>query len=306
MYEQEETAGRSSDKELDGEWLMPLAVRDDVHLSDVFRDSKPVKTDVQKFMEILAKRKVFILVFFLSATLTSLGLTYIVSERYQAAITILYHPAEASLLKLRERESFGAPVPFAPFSVISQTLRDAVRNNAVLQPVVEKLHLDQKIEVEYSTWYKRWYHKTKGFVKVLLGDAWQLLKHGRLIEEDPKIAAIRSLRENINIATTSDSYIHILIVKDKFPARAAKIVDLAGREMVKWLNMPVGRSDILSYDEQRIYMRSQSFDVPGWQGHVVCAPQVEDGFQANVAIQVAVQVDERQVWVYHVGPPFVH
>ncbi|MHC4355802.1 MAG: outer membrane protein assembly factor BamB family protein, partial [Planctomycetota bacterium] len=35
------------------------------------------------------------------------------------------------------------------------------------------------------------------------------------------------------------------------------------QELVKWLNMPVGRSDILSCDDRRIYMRSQSFDLQG-------------------------------------------
>jgi outer membrane protein assembly factor BamB len=35
------------------------------------------------------------------------------------------------------------------------------------------------------------------------------------------------------------------------------------QELVKWLNMPVGRPDILSSDGQRIYMRSQAFDLQG-------------------------------------------
>ena len=35
------------------------------------------------------------------------------------------------------------------------------------------------------------------------------------------------------------------------------------QELVKWLNMPVGRPDILSCDGRRIYMRSQSFDLQG-------------------------------------------
>lgn len=35
------------------------------------------------------------------------------------------------------------------------------------------------------------------------------------------------------------------------------------QELVKWLNMPVGRPDILSCDDRRIYMRSQSFDLQG-------------------------------------------
>ncbi len=35
------------------------------------------------------------------------------------------------------------------------------------------------------------------------------------------------------------------------------------QELVKWLNMPVGRPDILSCDGERIYMRSQAFDLEG-------------------------------------------
>jgi outer membrane protein assembly factor BamB len=35
------------------------------------------------------------------------------------------------------------------------------------------------------------------------------------------------------------------------------------QELVKWLNMPVGRPDILSCDDERIYMRSQAFDLQG-------------------------------------------
>jgi len=198
--------------------------------------------DVQKFIKILAKRKGFIIVFFFLATLFSLALTYFVSEKYQAATTIFYHPVEASLLRQKETVSFGAPVPFAPFTVISQTLRDVVRNEAILQTVVEKLNLDQKIGVEYTIWYERMYHKTKGYVKHLLQQTWQFLKHGRLIEEDPKVAAIKRLRKNIDIISTRDSYIYILKVKDKYPLRAAKIVDLAGQEMVEWLNQQQQRA----------------------------------------------------------------
>ena len=35
------------------------------------------------------------------------------------------------------------------------------------------------------------------------------------------------------------------------------------QELIKWLNMPVGRPDILSCDGKRIYMRSQAFDLEG-------------------------------------------
>jgi uncharacterized protein involved in exopolysaccharide biosynthesis len=191
--------------------------------------------DIRTHIETLGKHKGFILVFFFSAALASLGSTYFVSERYQAATTIFYRPLDVSLLRQKEIETFGARTPTAPFKVISQTLRDAVRNEAVLRPVVEALKLDQEIEVEYDTWYERWYEKTKTFIKDRLKDLWQLLKYGRLVEQDPKVAAITGLSENVDIVTNRDSYIHVLKAKDKYPQRAARIVDLAGQGMVDWL-----------------------------------------------------------------------
>jgi len=46
------------------------------------------------------------------------------------------------------------------------------------------------------------------------------------------------------------------------------------QELVKWLNMPVGRPDILSCDGQRIYMRSQAFDLEGRR--LETGPEIED------------------------------
>ncbi len=44
------------------------------------------------------------------------------------------------------------------------------------------------------------------------------------------------------------------------------------QELVKWLNMPVGRPDVLSCDGKRLYMRSQSFDLDGKR--LAMGPQV--------------------------------
>jgi len=48
------------------------------------------------------------------------------------------------------------------------------------------------------------------------------------------------------------------ILDEKNPATGKN-----AHELIQWLNMPVGRPDILSCDEQRIYMRSQAFDFDG-------------------------------------------
>jgi uncharacterized protein involved in exopolysaccharide biosynthesis len=191
--------------------------------------------DFRKYYEILIKQKGFILVFCFSAILTSLALTYVFSEKYIAGANIYYRPLERSLLRQKGIEAFGAPVPSAPFKVIIQTLQDMIRSDTILRPVVETLDLDKKVEVEYSTWYKRWYHHSKDFVKKQLSNFWNLLKYGRIIKVDATVGAIKGLRKSISIQATKDSYVYILSVKDKYPKRAAIIVDTAGQYLVDWL-----------------------------------------------------------------------
>jgi uncharacterized protein involved in exopolysaccharide biosynthesis len=191
--------------------------------------------DFRKYYEILERQRCFILVFCFSAILSSLGLTYVFSEKYIAATNIYYRPLERSLLRQKGIEAFGAPVPSAPFEVIVQSLQDIIRSDTVLRPVVKTLDLDKKVEVEYSTWYKRWYHNSKDFVREHLSNFWSLLKYGRVIEEDATEKAIEGLRNSIAIGTARDSYVYILSVTDKYPERAAQIVDTAGQELVDWL-----------------------------------------------------------------------
>jgi len=191
--------------------------------------------DFRKYYEILVKQKGFIFVFCLSSVLSSLGLTYVFSEKYIAATNIYYRPLERSLLRQKDIEAFGAPVPSAPFNVIIQSLQDIIRSETILRPVVETLDLDKTVKVEYSTWYKRWYHNSKDFVKEQLSNLSSLLKYGRIIEEDATFGAIKGFRKSIFIKTTKDSYVYVLGVKDKYPERAAIIVDTVGRYLVDWL-----------------------------------------------------------------------
>jgi uncharacterized protein involved in exopolysaccharide biosynthesis len=142
---------------------------------------------------------------------------------------------ERSLLRQKGIEAFGAPVTSAPFEVIVQSLQDIIRSDTVLRPVVKTLGLDKNIEVECSIWYKRWYYNSKNFVREHLSNFWSLLKYGRIIKEDATEKAIEGLRNNIAIGAARDSYVYILSVKDKYPERAAQIVNTAGQNLVDWL-----------------------------------------------------------------------
>lgn len=190
--------------------------------------------DFVKYMEILSAQRAFIAVFCTSAVLTALALTYAFSEMYLSTATIHYRPVDTSLLRPRSSESFGAPIPSAPFKIISQTLSDIVKSEAIIRPVVEELHLDQEIQKHYDVWYKRWFYATKKAIKAVAKDAWQLLKYGRFVEESSATSAVQGLADAISISSTKDSYIYVLSVKDQDPERAARIVDAVGAQLVRW------------------------------------------------------------------------
>jgi len=200
-------------------------------------DTKILLTEgIQRAFHVLQKYQWFIFIFCFSAIVFSLFLTYVFSEKYVAQSTIFYQPAETSLLKQKSTESFGAPAPLASFKVIMQTLRDAVRTESVLRPVVEKLDLDQKIVKTYDSKFLRIYHESKDSLKKGGSNLWLIMKHGRIPEEDPTVSAMKGLSKNIEVLTSPrDSYMYVLTVKDKFPMRAAAIVDEVGLNLVNFL-----------------------------------------------------------------------
>lgn len=190
--------------------------------------------DLVAYARILSAQRSFILAFCLPAVVTSLALTYVTSEQYLAGATIYYRPVDSPLLRSRSVESFGAPVPSPAFKVISQTLNDVVKSEAIVRPVVEELGLDKEVRPRYDAWYKEWFHETKRALKRYAQDAWELLKYGRLIEESDTAKAVKGLGESLKISSTKDSYIFVLSVKDQYPERAARIVDAVASQLVAW------------------------------------------------------------------------
>ncbi|KHE93313.1 MAG: hypothetical protein K8F52_14905 [Candidatus Scalindua rubra] len=217
--------------------------------------------DLKKYFEILSQQKGFVLCFCLSAIITSLALTYLFSEKYVAGITIYYRPVETSLMRMKDVASFGAPAPTPPFRVIVQTLVDIVRSDVILRPLVTELGLDKEVEKSESGWIQRWYHVAKDSVKRYSANLWLLMKHGRIIQEEPVVSAIKEFRENINIRATKDSYIYVLTVKDQYPERAAKIVDTVGVRLVEWLTQQGFAPALLRHSKLEAHLEKKADEI---------------------------------------------
>ena len=186
-------------------------------------------------LALLKRQKGFIIVFCLSAIITSLALTYVFSEKYKAGTTIFYRGQEVTRLKAQDTEAFGSPLPAPPFKVIGNTLQEVVNNQSLLEEVVANLKLDQKKPEEPTgPWYIRLYEEWKDKLKQYAIDAWTIMQYGRLIEKEAKISAVEELRKNIGIHN-EESYVFLLTVTDNHPERAAIIVDEIAHTLVRWL-----------------------------------------------------------------------
>ena len=85
-----------------------------------------------------------IIVFCVSAILSSLAQTYIFSEKFLTVTTIQYKPQEITRLRAQDTRAFGAPLPTIPFKIINQNMQEIATSEAILRPVVIELGLDQE------------------------------------------------------------------------------------------------------------------------------------------------------------------
>ena len=187
------------------------------------------------YLRTLREQRGFVIVFVLSAVLTSFGLTYVFSEKYESYAAISYRVQEVTRFKPQQNEALGSPAPAAPFKVIASTLQEVMKSDAILRDVVVTLHLDEREPRNYDgPWYRAWYARAKDWIKEEGYKALQLLKFGRLVDEDPVAKAVEELRGNIKV-TNRDSYIFHLQVRDKSPERAAAITDHVSHVLASWL-----------------------------------------------------------------------
>jgi|APLak6261658528_1056013.scaffolds.fasta_scaffold00055_3 uncharacterized protein involved in exopolysaccharide biosynthesis len=193
----------------------------------------PITNPLRELLQPVADYKWYIVVFCASTILTSLALTYIYSEKYAAATTLLFRPQNVSEIGQKEMLAFGAPLPTPPFDLIYDNLQILVQSEPVLFPVIRELGLNIEEPVEYSgPWYSRIYLRIKESVKKFRDDVWSILKHGRVIKDNPDSAALTGLRENLKLIN-NNSFVFYLSFMDKYPERAARVVDAVAERVVE-------------------------------------------------------------------------
>jgi succinoglycan biosynthesis transport protein ExoP len=184
--------------------------------------------DLKQYLAPLVRHRALLLTFVFVATVSSLAFTYVVSERYRATATVLYHPNDSVSFRPKTRDALGFPMPLVPLESIGNTIDELAHTDTLLGQTVTELHLDQKPPYTGGA-LMQFIHQTKDKIKELRGDALQILKYGRVLTRDPYADAVAGLKDNLKIKPSTKAYTFDLQVMDTNPQRAAATVNVAGR-----------------------------------------------------------------------------
>jgi uncharacterized protein involved in exopolysaccharide biosynthesis len=174
-----------------------------------------------------------ILTFSLSAALSSLALTYVMSEKYLASAIVVLQPNEDLATQPKSRNALGFPLPLVPLESIANTLEDILKGEAVLEKTVRELRLDIAKERKPTNRAMTFVLDFKDWLKEKRTEAWQILKYGRVLPKDNFRGAMINLQKNLSIKRTNKAYTVRLEALDEDPERAAQIVNTAGAKLAE-------------------------------------------------------------------------
>jgi len=191
-------------------------------------DERGESVELAPYLAPVLRHKGLIIVFCVSALLSSLAITYLLSEKYQASLTVLYQPGEDISFQAKTQEALGFPLPLVPLETIANTLEDMVTGDAIAEETVRRLRLDEKPKKVPGSPLMALIGDVKDWFKETRENAWQILKYGRILPKDPFRGAVATLRANLSLKRINKAYTFRIEVLNEDPKRAAQIVETVG------------------------------------------------------------------------------
>jgi uncharacterized protein involved in exopolysaccharide biosynthesis len=193
--------------------------------------------ELRQYFRILVIHKNFILLMCLSATLTSILITYIISEKFRATTLVLIQPTENFEMKNTGKELLGFPFPVTysdPIKTINQTYSDLIESRPIIEKVVRELGLQQEHEDYEPSFFKRTWKESKKEAKLLVDKARLILMYGRIEKSDPLETAVSKLRKGLSASPIKDTYLFEIQCEYTEPRVAAAIANAAARIFVEY------------------------------------------------------------------------
>lgn len=191
--------------------------------------------ELRQFLQMLSRYRSFIALMCLSAVVTAVILTYVVSEKYTAATTVLIRPQKSLVIVQKREEILNFPVSYlTPVETASKTYTEIIKSRNIAEMVVRQLGLDTSIEEEGSG-FSYFLRKTKNRAKALLVKTWTFLKHGRLLESDAFSHAVSTVQRNLSVKPTKETYLFEIEAESRAPQTASDIANVAAQAFVGYL-----------------------------------------------------------------------
>jgi len=171
----------------------------------------------------------------LSAVVTAIALTYVVSEKFISSTTVLIRPQKSLNIVPKKEEILNFPVSyFTPVETASKTYTEIIKSRNIAERVVRQLGLGKITEDEGSGLRYLW-EKTKNKVKELRSKIWTILKYGRILKEDSFSYAVAQVQGGLTVKPTKETYLFEIEALAKSPLISAEIANAAAQAFVNYL-----------------------------------------------------------------------
>jgi succinoglycan biosynthesis transport protein ExoP len=193
--------------------------------------------ELRHYLRIIGIHKNLILLMCLSALVTSILITYIISEKYRATTLVLIQPTENFEMTSAGKELLGFPFPITyndPIKTINQTYSDLIKSRPIIERVVRELGLQQEREEYEPNFFKRTWKKSKKETKALLDKARLLLMYGRIEESGPWEKEVTKVSKGLSVSPVKDTYLFEIECEFTEPRVAAAIANTAARIFVEY------------------------------------------------------------------------
>jgi uncharacterized protein involved in exopolysaccharide biosynthesis len=185
--------------------------------------------------EVLRRRAWMIVALCLVAALAGYACSFLMTERYTASAVVLVRPQQPIQMDGRnlDKNLYDFPVTASmPVETPSKTYIEIIKSEALIGKVVASLDLKGKTERSggflsrfIPASLKDEFDQLGEDLQQDLKDVTEILKYGRLIEDDPFAKAVGEVRDNLTLDSIEDTYVFKINYAGRSPQVAAEVAN---------------------------------------------------------------------------------
>jgi len=185
--------------------------------------------EFRHLLRVLSAHRRTIVLLCLSATISTIALTYLVSEKYEAASLILIRPQADVKFSAEDKAVFDFPINFAiPFETISRTYGEVITSRTIVEKVVLALGLDKPVGEENGD------KPFRNLIKGLTGGTWTFLKYGRIEPGNPREDAVQRVAACLSVTPTKETFVFEIRCRTAKREQTAAIANAAAAAFVEY------------------------------------------------------------------------